>query len=293
MELLQLYYFERIAKYQSMSKAAEELHVSQPSLSSCISRLETELGARLFDRNGRKLVLNSYGRYFLNMAQQILDLVNECKMPMNENDRMETIKIGFMNYNDRMFSILSEFSRDNPDISLNIYGSTLSEPFAYSAYDFIVGRSYEMVAAFPHEITIEPLDYYVIVPKSHPLSRKNTIRLEELKNESFCFLKDEHSGFEIEYKSCVLNGFIPRCAFVTNSPFYKLRYVSQNDVFGFIPGAWKPVYEKCENIVLIPRAESIEDATVKLFWSDSTLNSDVNQRFLEYVKKKLEPESGS
>ena len=83
MELLQLYYFERIAKYQSMSKAAEELHVSQPSLSSCISRLETELGTRLFDRNGRKLVLNSYGRYFLNKTQQILELVNECKMPMN------------------------------------------------------------------------------------------------------------------------------------------------------------------------------------------------------------------
>ena len=44
MELLQLQYFERKAKYQSMSKAAEELHVSQPSLSSCIIRLEKELG---------------------------------------------------------------------------------------------------------------------------------------------------------------------------------------------------------------------------------------------------------
>ena len=185
MELLQLYYFERIAKYQSMSKAAKELHVSQPSLSSCISRLETELGTRLFDRNGRKLVLNNYGRYFLNKTQQILELVDECKMPMNEYAAIETIKIGFMNYNDRMFSILSGFSHDNPDIGLNIYGSTLSEPFTYSAYDFIVGRSYEMVAAFPHEITIESLGDYVIVPKSHPLSRKKTIRLEELKNESF------------------------------------------------------------------------------------------------------------
>lgn len=287
MELLQLYYFERIAKYQSMSKAAEELHVSQPSLSSCISRLESELGAKLFDRNGRKLVLNGYGRYFLNMTQQILALVNECKVPMNEKAITERINIGFMNYNEKLFSIICDFTRENPNVSLNVYGSTMSEPFVYSAYDFIVGQSHEMIMAFPYEMTVETVSDYVIVPKNHPFASRKELRIEELKDERFCFLKDEEGGYESEYKSCILSGFIPRCAFITNSPFYKLRYVSQNEVFGFIPASWKQVYEKCENIVLIPEVGNRDEYVVKMCWSDATLTSEANRRFLSYAEERL------
>ena len=58
MNLLQMEYFELVATYQSISRAAEELHVSQPALSNALAKLEDELGVRLFDRVGKKLVLN-------------------------------------------------------------------------------------------------------------------------------------------------------------------------------------------------------------------------------------------
>ncbi|MBP3311967.1 MAG: LysR family transcriptional regulator [Butyricicoccus sp.] len=56
MELLRLRYFEYVAKYESITKAAEELHISQPSLSNSIIRLEKEFGAPLFERKNRKCV---------------------------------------------------------------------------------------------------------------------------------------------------------------------------------------------------------------------------------------------
>lgn len=288
MELLQLYYFERIAKYQSYTRAAEELHVSQPSLSSCIIRLEAELGAKLFDRKGRKIMLNSYGRYFLTMTQQILTLVNECKMPKDDSAAMKQINVGFMIYNDTMFTIISDYIRENSNIVFNVHGSTLSSPFAYSNYDFIVCQSHEAVAPFHNELFVENLSAYVIVPKKHPLAKKKYLTIGDLRNESFCFLKNENGGYEKEYKECILSGFIPKCEFVTNNSFFKLRYVMQHDVFGFIPAAWKPIYEMCDNIVLIPQKERMEDGKCLLCWSDSTLNSETNQQFLQYVKERLE-----
>ena len=80
-------------------------------------------------------MLNSYGKYFLNMTRQILNLVNECKVPTNEKALMERINIGFMNYNEKLFSLIGSFSAENPGIGFNVHGSTMGEPFAYSAFD--------------------------------------------------------------------------------------------------------------------------------------------------------------
>jgi DNA-binding transcriptional LysR family regulator len=61
MELLQLRHFQIVARLQHISRAAEELNITQPSLSIMISRLEDELGVRLFDRKGRSIKLNEAG----------------------------------------------------------------------------------------------------------------------------------------------------------------------------------------------------------------------------------------
>lgn len=290
MELLQLQYFEKIAKYQNMSKAAEELHVSQPALSSCLVRLETELGARLFDRNGKKLVLNSYGRYFLNVTRQILNLVNESRVPIDTRNLKERINVGFMIYNEKLFSIIADFQKENPDVAFNVHGSTMNSAFAYSAYEFIVGLSTESVVGFPNEMTIEPILDYVIVPRNHPLAEKEEISLEELKDEEFCFLRDEEGGYEAEYKACVLSGFVPKCVFVTNNAFFKLRFIAEGTAFGFIPQSWKETYEKCEKIVLIPEKNPLKETAIKMYWSDMAMNSEICRRFLAYVQMRLEKE---
>lgn len=72
MELLPLIYFKTVAYYENMSTAAKQLHITQPALSKSIAQLEGSLGVQLFDRNGRSVKLNRYGRFFLERAEQIL-----------------------------------------------------------------------------------------------------------------------------------------------------------------------------------------------------------------------------
>src|ERR1044071_6920797 len=72
MELHQLRYFVAIADTRNFTRAAERCHVAQPSLSQQISKLESEVGHKLFHRLGRKAVLTEAGVAFLERARRIL-----------------------------------------------------------------------------------------------------------------------------------------------------------------------------------------------------------------------------
>ena len=77
MDLIQLRYFQAVARHQHVSRAAAELHVAQPALSRAIARLEAELGVPLFDRRGRRVRLNRFGAMFLARAGRALDELDQ------------------------------------------------------------------------------------------------------------------------------------------------------------------------------------------------------------------------
>lgn len=76
MNLAQLHYFSRLAELQHYSHAAEELHITQPSLSSSISSLEKELGVPLFQKVGRNVKLTKYGAEFLEYVNDGLERID-------------------------------------------------------------------------------------------------------------------------------------------------------------------------------------------------------------------------
>jgi len=76
MEMHQLRYVVAVARTRNFSRAAEQCHVSQPSLSQQIQKLEEELGERLFDRTKREAKLTTHGEAFLPRALKILEEVD-------------------------------------------------------------------------------------------------------------------------------------------------------------------------------------------------------------------------
>ena len=69
MNIQNLRYFAIVAKLENVSRAAELMHTSQSSISKNIFTLEEELGTKLFDRHGKKLVLNDAGKRFLQSCE--------------------------------------------------------------------------------------------------------------------------------------------------------------------------------------------------------------------------------
>ena len=95
MELTQLRYFKKVAKTEHITKAAEELHITQPALSRTISRLEEQVGVRLFDRNNNKIRLNSFGYVFLKRVERAFSELDDGLKEVSDMYSLDKGKIVF------------------------------------------------------------------------------------------------------------------------------------------------------------------------------------------------------
>ena len=91
MELSQLRYFMAVAELGNMSKAAQALFVSQPNLSTSISRLEEEVGVPLFDRRRGKIVLNQNGELLLESVKRAVDTLDAGVPVLSMHSPFETV----------------------------------------------------------------------------------------------------------------------------------------------------------------------------------------------------------
>ena len=87
MLLEQISMFSRIAKEQSISKAAQAIHISQPALSQQMQRLEEELGVKVFERSNRGIILTRAGEVMQKYSEQFLETYSNLK---EELDRLES-----------------------------------------------------------------------------------------------------------------------------------------------------------------------------------------------------------
>ena len=84
MKLDHLYYFCAVASLESVSRAAEKLHIAQPYLSKCMRNLETELGGELFEKKGRGIALTPEGQAYYQRVKRALDMLDEAKSEFSQ-----------------------------------------------------------------------------------------------------------------------------------------------------------------------------------------------------------------
>ena len=147
MEINQLIQFQTIAKTSNLTKAADELHISQPALSISIKKLENELGIQLFERKKNKIILNDNGKIALEYASQIINQVNEMKRQLDELVHHEfSLRIGFSDPGP-LWYCAPLFSSDHPDYELTTEQFNSNE----SLYDLLINNKYDLI--------ISDLDY--------------------------------------------------------------------------------------------------------------------------------------
>ncbi len=185
MELRQLEYFLAIAEHGNMTEASKALHVSQPSLSVSLRSLEEELGVQLFDRIGRRLVINEHGEYFVGQVKTIHSVIAEsvASMHSEEGDRDKVINCELQVPIGNQGALLSSFREKFPEymVRMGYEGSTL---FARQSIDIEVIGSRVPIDddGLIHLITENPV---VLLPKGHPLAKVDRLRFSDFKNESF------------------------------------------------------------------------------------------------------------
>jgi LysR family hydrogen peroxide-inducible transcriptional activator len=208
MEIHQLRYFCAVAETNSFSRAALQTHVSQPSLSQQILKLEGELGARLFDRLGRSVRLTEIGRTFLPRARAVLRELEAAKGDVDERKDSVggSISIGVIPTIAPYLlpRHLTSFTRQFPQARLAVVEEItpiLMERLRASSVDIAI-------LALPirgNEFEIFPLlteNLFAALPKQHKLARHDSLSLKDLRTEPFLLLRDGHCFRDTAIAAC-------------------------------------------------------------------------------------------
>jgi len=250
--------FIKIAQLRSFSLAAEELLISQSSLSKHIKTLEAELGSPLFDRTTRSVMLTPLGQNILSLCETIEDCrlqirrLSAQELSKNRNHLLITSIPVMAQYN--ITGSIANFLKSHPDIHL-----TFSESESLQISNVLKNGDYEL--AFTRIIDKEDPDFesipfyedqlVVVLPKRHPLANRKSIEIQELKHESFVFLDENTMLYTFLSDLCRKSGFVPHIVQSAHRPENIIDLVSKD--FGV-----SLLYRKQADYVNHPNAVAID-----------------------------------
>lgn len=114
MEIRVLRYFLTVVREESITRAAEVLHITQPTLSRQLSQMEEETGVKLFERGPRKITLTNEGILLRRRAEEILQLVDKTQRELLEQDEQVEGKVAISGPGQRSIALASHFSSSLP-----------------------------------------------------------------------------------------------------------------------------------------------------------------------------------
>jgi LysR family hydrogen peroxide-inducible transcriptional activator len=199
MEIHQLRYFVAVAEEGSFSHAAEREHVSQPSLSQQIQKLEAELDQQLFDRLPRAVVLTEAGRCLLEYARQILTGIADARRCVAglEEEVAGRLSVGAIPSIALYLlpRLIVDFQRAYPRVTFELFEDTtesLAQRLEDGTLDIVFASSGDETPNLKHyPLGRERL--LMLLPKEHRLARKRAIKWTDLAQEKFLLLHEVHS----------------------------------------------------------------------------------------------------
>jgi len=186
----QLKVFEAVARHLSYSRAAEELHLTQPAVSTQIARLEEHAGNVLFEQFGKKVYLTAAGAQLLQISRTIIDQFEQAASAMAQCRGVSggRLDVAVISAGDYFFPrLLIEFIGRHSGVTLNFTVHNREELIARLADNL---TDLAVLTRPPTELDTEnrafaPHPYVIVAPPSHPLVGRRGLTLAELTHHQF------------------------------------------------------------------------------------------------------------
>lgn len=282
MELLQLKYFQVVARMQHMTKASEYLKIAQPSLSKTISNLEKDLGVKLFDRKGKYIVLNEYGSIFLKRVDEALSAIDTGKKEICDliEDSTYEVKLLVLACSSLIPDLLGDFRNINPNIRFKIF-QTIPEGSTLDNFDLCLSATDTYI---PKENSILLLDeeIFLAIPTNHKFTKLDSVSLKDVSKENFISLKKGKAFRDITDDFCQLCGFVPNIIFESDNPSTVRDFISGNKGIGFFPGiSWR--LNSNSDVKLISIKDFKCRRIIEISWNSSKYMSDIVRLFRDFT----------
>ncbi len=289
MDIQQLKYFKAVATIGKINEAAESLFVSAPALSTSVSRLEKELGVRLFDRAGNRIVLNAQGKIFLKHTNQILSNLENAKLELQQSLAQHQNSISLISVNTVIWvELITAFTLESPDYTMACSATSiadLAENGLSPHCRFLLAYENEIPPAFNEELDsvfLFSANPVAMLHKDHPLANETVVSLSALANDKLFMpnpgssLSDrlmqlfEHSG--IPYPTDTFYSYVARQRMVASG--MGVSFASQNVSHLF-----------SANVRYIPLDDPFEPWVARLYWRKDHPLLPHEQAFLTFAQK--------
>lgn len=197
MTLMQLRYFQMVCKLNSISKASEALHVSQPAVSIAISNLETEFGMTFFHRDNRMLTITDAGHTFLTLTNEVLASVDSMYLRMRtlrDSSRVLRLSVVPFSFSRQLQPILQEFRANSPDIPVQVFEHTANEAMQRiknNLVDLALTIDLQDHPSYIDGLRLFKAPVVFAVSENHPMADRQSCCFADLAAESLIFTKED------------------------------------------------------------------------------------------------------
>jgi len=296
MNLRAFHYLVTLADIRHFSKAAEICHVSQPTLSTQIRKLEEELDVQLVERSPRKVMLTEVGREVVERARAMLAEAESIKAVArrSRDPHSGTLRVGIFPTLAPYFlpHVIPGIRRRFPRLTLRLYEEKTGDVLSMLHQ----GRLDAGLLALPVDddqlatrvLFEEP--FVLAIPESHTLGAKRSITLADLENQELLLLEDGHCLREQALEVCQLAGAHEQLDFHATSMETLRQMVAAGTGITLMPVmAVKPPVAHTENLVTRPFSEPAPSRTIALVWRKSSALGPFLDELAEILSQ-IEPE---
>lgn len=288
MTIRHLRIFIEVVDSGKMSTAAENLYISQPTVSQAIRELEEHYGGLLFDRLSKKLYITAKGQKLLSYARNVVKQFDDMEEAMIQDNYVKKIRIGATHtVGDCILGdVINALRKINPKTEIYSYVNNtknIEEKLLKSELD--IGIVEGMVKS-PDLISIpEVNDFLVLICSTgHPFAKRKIIKLEDLKDESFA-MREEGSGTRELFERYMLEKGMPiRIALEGNSSASIKKAVIENQFLAVISVRLAEEEIKSGKIHVIQNADPDWDRFFSIVYHKNKVVTDEMKNLIEVVK---------
>ncbi len=286
MDIQALLCFKKIAELEHITKASNELHIAQPSLSRTLHNLEKELGVSLFDRVGKNIKLNNYGKILLDRTNRILKEIEGIETDIQESKKaFDTIvTISLSSASKILPEIIMEFNKIYPTTKFKILHGNYNVA-SRANYDIFLYSTAHPISDHPNACSLFREDILVAMPKTSELSNNTTINLHDLSGFDFIALQSGKSMRTITDFYCEMVSFKPKIILESNSPETVKNFIEKGLGLAFAPTiTWGKIWgDPYNNVSLLPIEFPKCHAYLNLMWREDDYLSTSAKKFRDYL----------
>lgn len=279
-----LKYFYEVVNEKNITKASENLMVSQPAVTRAIKELENSLDTKLLERNKKGVIPTTEGIILYEHIKEIFEEVNSTlNIIDNSKSKGKTLYIGATTTNFTVFltDAFKKFREENPNVHISIVLeelNVLNDMARLGKLDIVIKNNYEELKNFTNVKSFIIEDKFIAAKKYFPELSKKVYSLEELLEYPFVLLSNITHGrknFDAYLKSLNIE-YKPTYEF--NS--YSLCRELIKDGFGI--GIGNPIHYKDDEYIIIKTSFSLPSREFDIGYIKSS-NNDLVQKFIKYI----------